>query len=82
MSTPMNDSAPKLPTPLFDARCKSCWMVFGLLVLVALSFWSLDLQWERFASMDAMARMGKFIGELLSPNFEAAFVAKVALGHC
>ncbi|MBU0542064.1 MAG: phosphonate ABC transporter, permease protein PhnE [Limnobacter sp.] len=78
MSTRSDNLPPKLPKSMFDARCKSCWMVFGLVVLIALSFWSLDLQWARFASVEAMARMGKFIGELLRPNFESAFLAKVA----
>lgn len=67
-----------LPPPLFDARCKSCWIVFGILVLVALSFWSLNLQIAQFASWDAMGRMGKFLSELLKPNFDKGFLIKTA----
>lgn len=78
MNSPSNNLVPKLPKPIFDARCKSCWIVFGLIVLIALSFWSLDLQWARFASLSAVSLMGKFIGELLSPNFEFEFLSKVA----
>ena len=31
----------KLPPRLFDARCKSCWFVFGLICLTIASFWTL-----------------------------------------
>ena len=67
----------RLPPPLFDARCKACWLVLALAVLVALSFWSLDLQWSRFFASDAVARMGRFLLELLGPNSEAKFLAKL-----
>jgi len=67
----------RLPPPLFDARCRACWITAGALVLVVASFWSLDLQWARFFSADAVARMGRFVGELLSPNLTAAFVRKL-----
>lgn len=69
----------KLPAPLFNARCKACWITFGLLVLVVLSFWSLNLQFAQFASWEAMQRMGKFIGELGSPNFEPEFTKKLLM---
>lgn len=68
----------RLPPPLFDARCRACWFVLALLVLVALSFWSLDLQWSRFLSAGALQRMGRFIAELLAVNTEAAFLRKLA----
>lgn len=67
----------RLPPPLFDARCRACWFVAAALALVAVSFWSLDLQWARFLSLDALRRMGRFIGELLAPNLEAAFLRKL-----
>ncbi len=67
----------RLPPPLFDARCKACWFTAGLLALVAASFWSLDLQWAQFVSADALARMGRFLRELLSPNLEARFWARL-----
>ena len=47
----------KLPPPLFDARCKACWFSAGLLVLVMASFWSLDLQWAQFFSLEAAQSM-------------------------
>ncbi len=67
----------KLPPPLFDARCKACWFTAGLIVLTGLSFWSLDLQWAQFFSMDAARSMGKFIAELGSPDFGWAFLKKL-----
>lgn len=68
----------RLPPKLFDARCRTCWTVAGGLALVALSFWSLELQWAQFFSSAALARMGRFIGELLSVQTSAAFLARLA----
>lgn len=68
----------RLPPPLFDARCTACWFTFGLLVLVVLSFISLDLQWASFASAEALAGMGRFISEFFPPDFSPTFVQKVA----
>jgi len=70
----------KLPPPLFDARCKACWFILGLLLLVVASFWSLDLQWAQFLSADALASMSRFLGEFFPPDTSPAFLRKVALG--
>jgi phosphonate transport system permease protein len=67
----------RLPPPLFDARCKACWLVAGLVVLTALSFWTLDLQWGQFFSLDALRKMGRFLGELLVPETDAVFLKKL-----
>ncbi|MGH6626180.1 MAG: phosphonate ABC transporter, permease protein PhnE [Burkholderiaceae bacterium] len=67
----------RLPPPLFDARCRACWFVLAVLMLVSLSFWSLDLQWARFFSADSLQRMGRFVAELSAPNVEAAFLRKL-----
>lgn len=67
----------RLPPPIFDARCKACWFVVMLAALVALSFWSLDLQWGQFFSREAMARMGRFMAELMSPATDLAFLARL-----
>jgi phosphonate transport system permease protein len=67
----------RLPPKLFDARCRACWFVAAALALVVASFWSLDLQWSRFLSADALRRMGHFLLELLSPNLEPAFLRKL-----
>ena len=67
----------KLPPRLFDARCKSCWFVFGLICLTIASFWTLDLKWAQFFGADALAKMGKFIGELLVPETSIKFLRKL-----
>ena len=67
----------RLPPPLFDARCRACWWVAGLAVLTILSFWTLDLQWGKFLSLDAARKMGRFLGELLAPETSAAFLKKL-----
>jgi phosphonate transport system permease protein len=70
----------KLPPPLFDARCKACWFNVGLLVLVIASFWSLDLQWGQFLSLEAAHSMGRFLAEFFPPDLSPEFVRKVAIG--
>jgi phosphonate transport system permease protein len=55
-----------MPPPLFSARCKACWFSAGAwLALVAASFWSLDLQWAAFFSLEAAAFS---MGALSAPN--------------
>jgi len=76
-SAPAANEVYRLPPPLFDARCKACWLVAGVLVLVALSFWTLDLKWAQFLSSDALRKMARFVGELLHPTGEAAFLQKL-----
>jgi len=67
----------KLPPRLFDARCKACWFTLGVLLLVGLSFWTLDLKWAQFLSLDALNKMGRFLGELLHPESSPAFLQKL-----
>lgn len=80
MSTPR--AAPPrypLPPPVFDARCKACWFTAGWLVLVVASFWSLDLQWSQFLSLDAARSMARFLGEFFPPDLQPAFVRQVVV---
>ena len=79
-STPAANQPYQLPPPLFDARCKACWLVVGILLLVVASFWSLDLQWAQFFSLDAARSMGRFVGEFFPPDVSPAFLKKVAIG--
>ncbi|MDQ6881360.1 MAG: phosphonate ABC transporter, permease protein PhnE [Pseudomonadota bacterium] len=67
----------RLPPPLFDARCRGCWLVVAMAALVGASFWSLDLQWARFFSGGAIARMGRFLAELLQPSVAMPFLARL-----
>ncbi|HSV58693.1 MAG TPA: phosphonate ABC transporter, permease protein PhnE [Variovorax sp.] len=67
----------KLPPPIFDARCMACWFVAGLVVLVVASFWSLDLRWAQFFSLEAARNMARFLGEFFPPDLQPAFVRQV-----
>ncbi len=73
----MNTPAPRLPPPLFDARCRACWFTVALALLVLASFWTLDLQFHKFASLDGAQRMLAFVTELLSPQTSATHLAKL-----
>jgi phosphonate transport system permease protein len=80
----MNQNQPanepfRMPPKLFDARCKSCWFVFGLICLTIASFATLDLQFAKFFSAESMARMGKFLAELTSPTVDPAFLKKLSV---
>lgn len=81
MNRPSAANAPyRLPPPLFDARCKACWFVLGLAALVVASFWTLELQWAQFLSLEAARGMGRFVGEFFPPDVSAPFLRKVAVG--
>ena len=58
-------------------RCKVCWLNLGLVLLVLASFASLDLQWGKFLSGEALAAMGRFVKELLTPQTDLAFLRKI-----
>ena len=79
MQTPSPQPLPahQLPPPLFNARCKACWLTLGILLLVLASFATLDLRLAQWASWDAWVRMGRFVGELLHPVTTPAFLARV-----
>jgi phosphonate transport system permease protein len=70
----------KLPPSLFSARCKACWFGAGVLALVVASFWSLNLQWGQFLSLDAARSMGRFAAEFFPPDTSPEFLRKVAVG--
>lgn len=67
----------KLPPPLFDARCRACWFVAGLIALVIASFMTLDLQWQQFFSTDALQSMRRFVLEFFPPDTSSTFLTKV-----
>jgi phosphonate transport system permease protein len=72
----------RLPPPMFDARCKACWFVFGLIFLTIASFWTLDLKWAQFFSADAVRKMAKFVSELLVPEVSSKFLTKLFWATC
>ena len=55
------------------------WLGLAAGLLVLMSFWSLDLQFARFFSGEALARMGRFIAELLVPSTDPRFLARLAM---
>ena len=65
------------PNPWFRWNCSVCWVTLGLVLLTILSFLTLDLQLERLFSVDSAKRMGRFLGELLSPDVRAVFLHKL-----
>ena len=69
----------RLPPPLFDARCRACWFMAAVAALVLASFWSLDLQWAQFLSLEASHSMGRFVAEFFPPDTSPVFLRKVAL---
>ncbi|QCB46609.1 phosphonate ABC transporter, permease protein PhnE [Hydrogenophaga sp. PAMC20947] len=79
-TSPNHRQAPPLPPPIWDARCKACWFAAGLVALVIASFWSLDLQWGQFLSLQAARDMGRFLGEFFPPNVSPDFLTKVTVG--
>lgn len=72
------DATRQLPRAIFDARCRACWFGLALGALVVASFWSLDLQWRAFFSLEAARSMARFVGEFFPPDLSAPFVRKVA----
>ena len=71
------NAAPSLPAAWRQGRRRALAVVAALLVLAIVSFASLDLQWARFLGPQAMHRMARFTGELLSPNLQPRFLARV-----
>lgn len=56
---------------------KTMALLLGIAALTVLSLWTLDLQLAQLVSAQSVARMGKFIAELFSPDLSQAFLAKV-----
>ena len=54
-------------------------LLIGIICLTVASLASLNLQLAQFASTDSMARMGKVIAELFSPDLTTAFLSKVLI---
>lgn len=67
----------RLPPPLFDARCKACWLTAAVLLLVVASFASLDLPLGSLLSGEAMASMARFLAEFAPPDLSPAFVRQL-----
>ncbi len=77
MNRGATDTPTALPARMFHVRCVSCWLTAAIGALVVASFWSLNLEWATFFSIDAQASMGRFVGEFFPPDLSAPFVRKV-----
>ena len=69
--------APQRPRHWMRLDSPVCLSLVGTVALIVLSFWSLDLQLARVLSVESLGRMGKFVGELKSPNLEPVFLSKL-----
>lgn len=67
-----------LPAAQRATRRRVALMLAALAVLVVASFVSLDLQWQAFASLDALRAMAAFVGEFFPPYTGADFLQRVA----
>ncbi|MFM7010429.1 MAG: phosphonate ABC transporter, permease protein PhnE, partial [Betaproteobacteria bacterium] len=67
------------PRPSMQWRNPTFWVLISIVVVIVLSFWTLDLQLARMLSVDSAVRMGKFLGELLSPNLDPKFLSKLGV---
>ena len=57
------------------------WVVLASLTcLVVASFATIDLQWQAFLSAEAVASMGRFLGEFVPPETAPEFIQKVITG--
>ncbi|GAC1542204.1 MAG: phosphonate ABC transporter, permease protein PhnE [Ramlibacter sp.] len=73
----MRLAPPPMPTDWRQGRRRALVVLAAVLALVAASFASLDLQWARFVGPQTLGRMGRFAGELLAPNLEPRFLARL-----
>lgn len=67
------------PRPSIRLSSPTLWVLISVVVVTILSFWTLDLQLARMLSVDSAVRMGKFLGELLSPNLDPKFLSKLGV---
>ncbi|MEK8030360.1 phosphonate ABC transporter, permease protein PhnE [Ideonella sp. DXS29W] len=71
---------PARPSPLRGDPGRRPWGVAlaAVAVLVIASFWTLDLQWAAFFSIDALQRLVSFATEFVPPATDPALVRRVA----
>jgi phosphonate transport system permease protein len=61
-------------------RTQAWGVLTALLCLVIASFATIDLQWQAFWSAEAVASMGRFLGEFVPPETSPEFIQKVIVG--
>ncbi|MDP9045559.1 MAG: phosphonate ABC transporter, permease protein PhnE [Pseudomonadota bacterium] len=73
----MRSPGPAAGRPPPTAATRIRWFGAALLALVLASFWSLDLQWRAFFSLEAARGMARFVAEFFPPNLTPSFVRQV-----
>jgi phosphonate transport system permease protein len=74
----MKPTAMVHPTPPRNGRAWA--FASALALLIGASFWSLDLQWAQFFSLEAARSMGRFLGEFFPPDTSPEFLRRVLQG--
>ena len=74
---PFQDCPAKAP-PVMKAGTAT--LLLAMLILVLASFWTLNLKWGEFLSLEAFASMGRFLGEFFPMDTQAAFLKRVGWG--
>jgi len=81
----MNVPTPTLPGPVgaLPARPPRRWqvplMLAGMALLALASFVEVGVEWRRLFTHDAAQRMGRFLGEMVDPAREPAFLARLGV---
>jgi phosphonate transport system permease protein len=73
----LQSDALRCPTPFLQMRFTGFAVVLGFSGLIGLSFWTLDLQWAQFLSLDAVRSMGRFFAEFFPPDLSPKFLHQV-----
>lgn len=78
MSTPTPPTCPTRAPALIKPGTAA--LLTALLALVLASFYTLQLKWGEFLSLEAFRSMGRFVGEFFPMDLRAEFVQKVGWG--
>ena len=78
MSNLQNTACPTKAPPVMKGGTAA--LLLGMLTLIIASFWTLNLKWGEFLSMEAFRSMGRFIAEFFPMDTQSAFLTKVGWG--
>ena len=79
MKDPAANQPYRLSPELRRGRCWGCWLLAGILVMLAASVASLELQLTAIFWPEDLARLGAFWGELFPPNLSPDFLERVGM---
>ncbi len=78
MNTSPHTTCPTKAPPVMKGGTAA--LLLGMLALIIASFWTLNLKWGEFLSLEAFRSMGRFISEFFPMDTQAAFLSKVGWG--